>query len=179
MGDRVRPLKLECPSEGGSQTDTYPTELDPTADSLDCNGVYLNVSGTADTAVQLGRTASSSEMQFTDAVAGTVKLGAVLQTTAHETVAHLIHFVSEGPADGYATPATKAVTPSGSPFPTSVVWSVSSKKLVEKLITYTGTNPTTIKWNLYAADGTTVLHSVTDTISYSGPFETTRSRAIT
>jgi hypothetical protein len=45
-------------------------------------------------------------------------------------------------------------------------------------VTYTGAFPTTEEWKMYDTDGSTVLATVTDTISYSGPFETSRTRAI-
>lgn len=38
--------------------------------------------------------------------------------------------------------------------------------------------PATEVWQMYATDGVTVLLTVTDTYSYSGVVETTRSRAI-
>lgn len=93
----------------------------------------------------------------------------------------LVHFINEGPADGFASGAYKEILPSANPFPTSVIWWSSAaklKKIVEKTITYTGANPTTIVWKSYASDGVTVLATVSDAISYSGPFETVRTRTI-
>jgi len=100
----------------------------------------------------------------------------------HETLRQLIHFIDEGPGDGFASGAFKENLPSGSPFPTSVTWYLDvgkTKKLVEKFITYTNTAfPTTIHWNMYDFDGVTIVHTVIDTITYNSAFEATRTRAI-
>ena len=101
----------------------------------------------------------------------------VLTSAQHEAVLQLIHFIDEGPAEGFTTGATKTVT--GGAFPTNIVWKrADTTKLVEQNITWTGILPTTVEWKVYAANGTSVLATVTDTISYSGPFETGRSRSI-
>lgn len=95
----------------------------------------------------------------------------------HKTLLQLIHFIDEGPAEGFATGATKTVT--GGAFPTSILWKrADATNLVEQLVTWTGTLPTTVQWKMYGTDGITVLATVTDTISYSGPFETGRTRSI-
>lgn len=103
--------------------------------------------------------------------------GGGISEAQHKALLNLIHFIDEGPAEGFTTGATKTVT--GTVTPTQELWSRSdATKLVEKDITWTGVNPTTIQWKIYAANGTTVLATVTDTISYSGVFETGRSRTI-
>lgn len=103
--------------------------------------------------------------------------GSGLSEAQHKALLQLIHFISEGPAEGFATGATRTVT--GTVFPSQILWRrADATKLVEKNITYTGAFPTQIEWRMYAADGTTVLATVTDTITYSGAFETSRTRAI-
>lgn len=101
---------------------------------------------------------------------------------AHKTLRDLIHFIDEGPGDGFASGAFKEVLPSGSPFPTSVTWYLDvakTKKLVEKFITYTANHfPQIIQWNMYDYDGVTLIHTVTDTITYNTAFEATRVRTI-
>ena len=74
MTDRVRALKLEAPSEGGTQTDMCPTEVNPASDALDAAGLYVQSPTSADTSVGLMRTASTSELQLFDAVNGTLRL---------------------------------------------------------------------------------------------------------
>lgn len=106
-----------------------------------------------------------------------LRSGAGLTAVQHKTLLQLIHFIDEGPADGFTTGATKTTT--GTAFPTQNLWKRSdATKLVEQNITWTGTLPTTVQWKIYDVDGTTVLATVTDTIVYSGPFEASRSRAI-
>lgn len=46
MVDKVKPLKLESPSLGGTETDPFPTETDPAEDYLACAGVSLGNSDT-------------------------------------------------------------------------------------------------------------------------------------
>ena len=103
--------------------------------------------------------------------------GGALTAEQHKVLLQLIHFIDEGPAEGFATGATKTVT--GTVFPTQELWRrADATKLVEMNVTWTGVKPTTIEWKMFGADGTTVLATVTDTISYSGVFETGRTRAI-
>lgn len=101
---------------------------------------------------------------------------------AHKTLRDLIHFIDEGPGDGFASGAFKEVLPSGSPFPTSIIWYLDvakTKKLVEKFVTYNASHfPITIQWNMYDFDGVTLIHTVTDAITYNTAFEATRVRTI-
>jgi hypothetical protein len=91
----------------------------------------------------------------------------------------LIHFISSGPAEGFASGAYREIT--GTVFPTAIVWydqaGVGKKKIVEKGIAWTGAFPTTITWKVYdASEG--LLATVVDAISYAGAFETHRTRTI-
>jgi len=108
--------------------------------------------------------------------------GSGLSESQHRVLRQLIHFIEEGPAGGFASGAYKETLPSGNPFPTSMIWWESSsklKKIVERTVTWTGPLPTTDEWKVYDTDGSTVLATVSDAISYSGPFETSRTRTIT
>jgi hypothetical protein len=101
----------------------------------------------------------------------------------HETLRQLIHFIDQGPGDGFASGAFKETLPFGSPFPTSVTWYLDvakTKKLVEKFITYSPTKQVTqIHWNMYDFDGVTIVHTVIDDITYvNNAFEGTRTRTI-
>lgn len=108
---------------------------------------------------------------------GALKGLAGISATTHRTLLQLIHFIDGGPAEGFTTGATRTTT--GTAFPSQILWRrADTTKLVEKNITYTGAFPTTIEWKIYDTDGTTVLATVTDTITYSGAFETSRTRAI-
>jgi hypothetical protein len=102
--------------------------------------------------------------------------------SGHRTLRHLIHFIDSGPAGGFATGAFHEMLPSADPFPLSYIWWVSSgkaKKIVGLILTRNSNKtPATETWRMYDIDGTTVLVTVTDTISYSGVFETSRTRTI-
>lgn len=91
----------------------------------------------------------------------------------------LLYFIDNGPAEGFASGAYREMA--GTVFPTSIIWYTDSgktDKIVEKNVTWTGVNPTTIEWKMYATDGSTVLATVSDVITYSGVFETSRTRSI-
>lgn len=101
----------------------------------------------------------------------------------HRALRQLIHFIESGPAEGFASGAYFEVLPAGDPFPTSEIWWESAAKLkkIVSLDTTWNANKTiaTETWKVYdASDGSTVLATVTDTHSYSGPFLTSTTRSI-
>lgn len=108
--------------------------------------------------------------------------GGGLTPFQHQTLRQLIHFIDEGPGDGFASGAFKEVLPTGNPFPTSITWYLDvgkTKKLVEKFITYNANKfPIQLHWNMYDFDGVTIVHTVIDDIVYSTAFESTRTRTI-
>jgi hypothetical protein len=99
----------------------------------------------------------------------------------HTALRQLIHFLEDGPADVALSGAVKETLPSGNPFPTSVVWwttAAKTIKYVEKLIVRNAQQwPTSVTWKMYDAAGS-VIATIADAISYSGPFETSRTRTI-
>jgi hypothetical protein len=112
--------------------------------------------------------------------------GGGISEAQHKTLRHLIHFIDEGPGDGFASGATKTVT--GGLFPTSILWRDSAgNKLVEKLIersagSATNLKPTPIKWKIYDGAGDApgnVLFTISDAITYTGVSESGRIRTIT
>ena len=113
---------------------------------------------------------------LTDLVGGG---GGGLSEEAHKILRQLIHFIDNGPAEGFTSGAYREMT--GTVFPTAIIWydkaTAGKKKIVEKLITWTGVNATTIVWKVYDA-AETLLATVTDTVTYSGVFETSRARVI-
>lgn len=99
----------------------------------------------------------------------------------HRSLRQLIHFIDNGPADGFASGAYREIV--GQPFPTSVIWYESNlklQKIVEAIYTRNGNQVVTqVVWKMYDTDGLTVLHTVTDTITYdSNIFESSRTRTI-
>lgn len=154
----------------------YEQPIDKNTEGLLAKGFYPQGAATNDEAAGTERDGSGN-LVLKDANAGSKTLAQLLPIADHSALLHLIHFIDEGPASGFTTGATKTTT--GTVFPTQNLWRRSdATKLVEQNITWTGSFPTTVEWKIYAADGTTVLATVTDTISYSGPFETSRTRAI-
>ena len=113
-------------------------------------------------------------------------VGGCLTPDQHKAVRQLIHFINDGPAEGFTSGAYKEVLPTGSVFPTSIIWWESSsklKKIVEKTITRSGggaTNvfPTPVVWKIYDTDGSTVLATVSDAVTYSGAVVSTVTRTI-
>lgn len=105
-----------------------------------------------------------------------------LNAEQHAALRQLIHLADgDGPFEGFASGAYCETLPAADPFPTSMIWYTASDKLhkiVEETITY---NPNktiaTDQWKVYNAAGN-LLVTVTDTISYSGVFETSRTRTI-
>ena len=140
----------------------------------------------ADAAYEIGSlwTNTTTNIVFicTDAAVGAAVWQDIALTKArHDAARSLIHFISDGPVEGFISGAFRELLPASSPFPTSLIWWESAaklKKIVEVTISYSGVNPDIIEWKMYDTDGSTVLITVTDTVSYSGVFETTRTRAI-
>lgn len=190
--DRVQVLKRESAALGGDAADEQPWDapIEPNEDAIESAGVYLQDASNRDETTLVAR--SGNDMTFKDGnnttpvtLSDLLDGGGGLTEDQHKTLRQLIHFIDEGPACGFASGAYKEVT--GMPFPTSIVWWESSsktKKIVEKIITRSGggaTNmkPTPIVWKMYDTDGSTVLCTVSDAITYSGVTETSRTRTIT
>lgn len=105
--------------------------------------------------------------------------GTGISENQHKTLRQLIHFIDNGPAEGFVSGAYRETT--GTVFPTAIIWYDSSgpskKKIVSKETIWSGPFPTTITWKVYDASET-LLATVSDSITYSGPFETSRTRTI-
>jgi hypothetical protein len=102
----------------------------------------------------------------------------------HRVLRQLIHFINEGPAEGFTSGAYKQVVGSKI-FPTAIIWWTAPDmqyKIVEKIIVRHGSGtkvkPNPIFWKIYDTDGTTVLWTVMDEIQWSGVFEISRVRTI-
>lgn len=100
----------------------------------------------------------------------------------HQELRQLIHFIDDGPAQGFPSGSYKETLPAADPFPTSIIWWESSsklKKIIELTITRNANQTPSLEiWKVYNTDGSTVKATVTDAISYSGIFETSRTRTI-
>ncbi len=192
--DRVQVLKRETAALGGDAADEqpWPEPIAPQEDAIEAAGVYFQDASNRDETTLLSR--SGNDMLFKDGNNPTAKTlteviagSGALTESAHRTLRQLIHFIDGGPAEGFATGAYKETLPAADPFPTTVTWwesSSKSKRIVEKTITRSGggaTNvtPTPIVWDMYDTNGTTKLATVSDAVTYSGVFETSRNRTIT
>lgn len=104
-----------------------------------------------------------------------------IDPSAHAVLHQLIHFLDEGPGDGFGTTLFKEVV--GFPFPVRITWWSSPSKINRIFQTeLTRSNFTTVtqSYKLYNADGVTIATSATDVITYvSGVFETSRTRTFT
>lgn len=189
--DRVQILKNESPATGGTEDDLgFPSVANANDDAPSVAGLFIqppNPSTSRDETVYVSRDGLGN-MLFRDAVDGTERTlsdllagSGGLTESGHRILRQLIHFIDDGPAGGFTSNAYKETLPAG-PFPASIVWWESAsklKKIVERLLTWSGANLTTDQWKMYDTDGSTVLVTVTDAISYSsGVFESTRTRTI-
>lgn len=104
-----------------------------------------------------------------------------LTPAQHRDLRHLIHFIDQGPAAGILTGSFKEILPPAAPFPTLEIWWTSPDK-VEKILQLevtrsVGQLPVTESWKLF--EGASIVETVTDVITYSGVFETSRTRTMT
>jgi len=186
--DKVQLIKQESTAGGGDPTDNdelyLESPLDPTEDAPEVQGVFFQDKGggqSNDENVYITR--DGDDLVFNDkTVASEVILNDLLATVQHKALRQLIHFIDQGPADGFVSGAEREQLPVGSFFPTSIIWyedSSHTQKIVEKTIAYpTLVTPTPITWKMYDGDGSTVLVTVQDDITYSGIVEHIRVRTI-
>lgn len=130
---------------------------------------------------------SDLSVSITDTGAGEIDLttaggGGGITPAQHETLRQLIHFIDDGPGNGFATGAFKETLPAGVPFPTQFIWwdsNAKNFKIVELQITRNANQtPATEVWTMYDAAGMSV-GTVTDTINYAANvFEVSRERFI-
>jgi hypothetical protein len=192
--DRVQVLKQESTALGGdgSEEVPWPAPIEPQEDALEAAGIYFQDGSNRDQNVLISR--AGDDLTFKDVSNPTAKTltellsgSGGLTESGHRTLRQLIHFIDGGPAEGFASGAYRETLPAADPFPTSITWWETSSKLkriVEKTITRSGggasnVTPTPIVWDMYDTDGTTKLATVSDAITYSGVFETNRTRTIT
>lgn len=189
--DRVQLIKQEDPNRGGAEDDFdafLNGPLNPDEDAPEVGGIFFQVSGVRDESVTIYR--ESGEMWFEDTTHSgvdrvnlddlLVSVGSGLSDTNHKRLRHGIHFIDDGPAEGFVSGAEKVTTYNGV-FTSSEIWYESSahtEKIVELSIDYSGFLPVQEEWKIYDEDGASVLATITDTITYNGVFETLRVRTI-
>lgn len=103
----------------------------------------------------------------------------LISSESHARLRQLIHLAdTDGPFEGFSGAVKDTDT---GVFSTGSIWFTDSgrtKKIIDKSVTRTGILPTEIVWNVYDLDGLTILNTAIDTITYSGVFENSRTRAI-
>lgn len=181
--DRVQVIKRESAALGGDGADDadYLQPLTPQEDALECAGVYLQDAVARDENVFLAR--DNGRIVAKDTVLSVVS--PLVTEDQHGKLRQLVHLADGvgGPMEGWASGSYRETLPSASPFPTSIIWwtdSGKTMKIVQKLITFDSQKRvTSVQWSAFASDGTTVIAQVTDAISYSSVFETSRTRTVT
>jgi len=175
--DRVQVLMNESPGLGGTQdSEGFPTVVNPNKDAPEGQGFFFQPpapSTAKDNTVYVTRDASDNMLFKDGVVPGEITLNELITEDEHKVLRQLIHFIEDGPTES----AYREIT--GTLFPSAIIWWESSsklKKIVERLLTWTGIDLTTDQWKMYDTDGSSVLATVTDTVSYSGVFETSRTR---
>lgn len=173
--DRVKPLKIEAPASGGTQTDDCLTETNVGQDYIDALGYCVQLPGasatTSDDKVTLSR-ASDSALQFADIPSGTLKLSQLLtdqlgRPGTHASVADFSHWL-DAPADGYASGTFRQTSFVGS-LPQTITWYASNAatvRLFQTSITYTGVLMSQRVHRLFAANQ--VIRTLTETFNYTG-----------
>lgn len=102
-------------------------------------------------------------------------------SASHAAIRQLTHLTdNDGPFEGLTT-SYFSVGPAGV-FPTASIWYsdiARTKKVVQQTVIYNSNQTISqSQWLAYAPDGVTVLATATDTITYSGIFETSKTRVV-
>lgn len=183
--DKVQVLKQESGSLGGNPADDvpFPSPIAPQEDVLESAGLYLQDATNRDETVFLER--DNGAIRAQDANSGGAP-SEIVTGYSHAGLRQLVHLAdgAGGPWESWASGSFRETLPSGSPFPTTIIWWTDpskTAKIVQKTITFNGIHlPTVVSWAVFASDGTTVISTVTDTITYTGVvFELSRTRTVT
>jgi hypothetical protein len=133
--DRVHPLKLEDPTTGGSQTDSFPTELNPLEDHIECAGLVLDDALNRDEAVRISR--DGDDMTFMDvnnptpSTLSDLLLGGMTEEQ-HRLLPSSNHWIDQDSYD--------EIIRSGSKTTQVVTWDspLKTRKIREEVLTRTG-----------------------------------------
>jgi len=187
-GDRVRLINTSGGSADGYYiisaiiNDSNFTVVESINNSTGGDGYFMYISGAAKVGFDPAGLVVTTAKNLQDAVKDIANNASGISANAHKSLRQLIHFIDNGPADGFASGAYREILPVEDPFPTSVIWWESvakTEKIVEKTYTYNDNKTVSqVQWKMYDTDGTTVLTTVTDSITYSGIFEVSRTRSI-
>ena len=164
---------LKLTQTTGESFGMFAGTADPSG-SVTANAGSLFVRDTGATAELYQNTsAGGSGTTWTQFSAG----GGGITPAQHKALNDLIHFIDDGPADGFASGSVKDTAYSGG-LVTQEIWYTSgakTQKIVQLDVTYTGALPTTEVWQMFDSGGVLSV-TLTDTIIYSGALETSRTR---
>lgn len=190
--DIVQVIKQEWTSLGGGEGSdwAYSVPLNAVQDAPEFPAVFFVDVGRRNRAIAIWPDGSNLRFRditnpgtdgkgytLTEVLAG---IGGLTET-GHKVLRQLIHWIPDGPGDGFSTSPYKEIVWSGA-FKDSEIWWESSdklKKLFEHTMTWTGVNKTGEIWTLYKTDGSSPHARATDAITYSGVFPQTRTRTFT
>lgn len=97
---------------------------------------FEDVTGDPTEEGQMRRTSGDLRVYIGGAVKSLLASVSGITADQHKVLRQLIHFIEDGPAEGFASGAYREVT--GSVFPTAIVWYTDSgktDKIAERLIT--------------------------------------------
>ena len=180
---RTRPLKIEVSTEGGLTPDMAATEVSPARDGVDAGAYFLQSPASADSTCYTDRDPADGARRVTDAVQGTRRMPDLISRTLaaynpHQGLPDIIHFLDDGPGDGWASGSYKVATFSG-PLPTGWTWytnSAMTTKILQVVIAYPSASllPASQTWTVYS--GGVAVRTLVDTFNYTGPLLTSVAR---
>lgn len=168
LAETVPGWTFEQTGAGGERVALYVGSTSPDGAIAGLSGSLFLLDDAAEGQAWINTSASGSGSEWSRLV----------ESRSHKALRDLIHFVDDGPADGFASGAYRETTSSGV-FPTLIAWyddATKARKIVDLSITYSGAFPISEVWRMFDTDGATVLVTLTDAISYSGAVEASRSR---
>lgn len=169
-------VNLEAVGGGGGEVNTASNIGAGTGVFSSKVGTDLEFKSLTSSDASITISASATEIDLTTAGGG-----GGITPAQHETLRQLIHFIDDGPGNGFTTGALKETLPAGVPFPTQFIWwesAAKTNKIVELQITRNpNQTPATELWTMYS--GGAPVGTVSDTITYAANvFEVSRTRAI-
>ena len=189
--DVVQVIKQESPDLGGEPGPVIPysVPIDVLEDGVEVAAVFLVETGRRNKRVAIW--SHNGDMRFRDVLnpglnnegfklSDLIDAASGITEDEHRVLRQLIHFIDDGPAEGFLSGAYKETI--GTIFPISEIWyedNTKTKKIIELLTTWSGVLITQEQWKIYSIDGITIKSMITDTINYTGIFENSRTRAIT
>ena len=164
---------LKLTQTTGESFGMFAGSADPSG-SVTANAGSLFVRDTGATAELYQNTSVGSGTTWTQLSGGG---GGGITPAQHKALNDLIHFIDDGPADGFASGSVKDTSYNGG-LVTQEIWYTSAgrtQKIVQLDVTYDGALPVTEVWQMFDAAGVLSV-TLTDAITYSGALETSRSR---